>query len=161
MGDVAAGTAESLYLRARATIDTTMSDTGFADVLVVRFHIATTKAVDPSGTELPGTDLTYTGTLTNTGTDAALDATWVDSLAEEVEFKVGSVVTSFPTGIGVVVECSDDDGADCACTPISEGCGASVDYDACVTDIRWTLGDPLPASAPDNTGTMEYVARIK
>lgn len=29
------------------------------------------------------------------------------------------------------------------------------------TDIRWTLQNPLSATAPDNVGTMEYVARIK
>ncbi len=156
-----AGTADSLYLRARATTDTTTSDTGFADVLVVRPNITISKLVNPNGTQPPGTDLTYTGTMTNAGTEAAVGASSVSSIAPETEFKVGSVVTSFPAGITVTVEYSDDDGSSWTYTPADQACSAPAGYDGCVTNIRWALQDPLPSSAPDNVGTMEYVARIK
>lgn len=119
------------------------------------------KVVAPNGTQLPGTDLTYTVTATNGGSEEALGVVSMDSLPAEVQFKLGSVSTSFPAGIGVTVEYSNDGGATWTYSPVSEGCGAPVGYDGCVDRIRWVLQDPLPSDAPDNTGDMEFVARIK
>jgi uncharacterized repeat protein (TIGR01451 family) len=161
VNDVPVGTADTLRLVARSVTSPTHEDDGRMILTVIRPNITISKVVNPSGTQLPGTDLTYTGTLTNAGTEAALGVVSVDSVAAEVEFKVGSVVTSFGGGIGVTVEYSDDDGATWTYSPVSLGCGAPAGYDGCVTDIRWTLQDPLPSDPPDDSGTMEYVARIK
>ena len=79
----------------------------------------------------------------------------VSSIAHETEFKLGSVATSFPGGITVAVEYSDDDGSTWTYTPVDQARSAPAGYDGCVTDIRGTLQNPLSATAPDNVGTME------
>jgi uncharacterized repeat protein (TIGR01451 family) len=117
--------------------------------------------VNPNGTVPPGTDLTYTVTVTNSGSEDAVNVVAVDSLAAELEFKVGSVSDSLPAGVTVSVHYSDDGGATWAYSPASLGCGAPTDYDGCVTYIRWTLQNPLGSVPPDNTGSFEFVARIK
>ena len=160
VGGVAAGTVDTLRLRARAVSDTTIDDTGFADLTVIRPNLTFAKAVSPSGTQVPDTDLTYTLTITNGGSDDAVSVAFVDSLAAEVEFKVGSVVNNLPPGITVTVEYSNDGGSSWTYTPVSGGCGAPVNYDGCVTHIRWTLQNDLSHIAPDNTGDVQFVARI-
>jgi len=161
VGVVPVATIDTLSFLARSVASPTQSDDGQLILTVIRPNITISKVVNPSGTQAPGTDLTYTGTLTNAGTEEAVGVSSVSSIAPETEFKLGSVVTTFAAGIGVVVEYSDDHGAGWTYTPVSLGCGAPAGYDGCLTDIRWTLQNPLSASAPDNAGTMEYVARIE
>ncbi len=161
VGVVPVGTIDTLRFVAGSVTSPAQEDDGLLILTVIRPNITISKVVNPNGSQAPGTDLTYTGTMTNTGSEAAAGVSSISSIAPEVQFKVGSVVTSFPAGIGVVVEYSDDDGAGWAYTPISLGCGAPAGYDGCLTDIRWTLQDPLSEVAPDNAGTMEYVARIE
>ena len=73
-------------------------------VTVVRPNLTFSKVVAPSGTQLPGTDLTYTTTVTNVGNQSAYSVIMVDSLPLSVQFKVGSVVTNMPAGISVTLE---------------------------------------------------------
>lgn len=160
VGIVTSGTADSLWLGATAVTDGTVNDTGFADLTVVRPAISITKDVAPA-TQLPGTDLTYTVTVTNVGTREAINAVAVDSLAAELQFKVGSVVPLLPPGVSAAVAYSDDGGGTWTYTPVSLGCGAPAGYDACVNRIRWTLLDPLSANAPNNVANFEFVAQIK
>lgn len=119
------------------------------------------KSVNLPGTVTPGIDLTYTVTINSVGNADAVDVVVVDSLAAEVDFRLGSVVNNLPAGIGVTVEYSNDDGSSWTYTPISLGCGAPAGYDGCVTHIRWSLQDDLPADPPDSTGSVEFVARIR
>jgi uncharacterized repeat protein (TIGR01451 family) len=154
----APGTRDTLWLRATVGV---ASDTGFADMTVVRPEIVVGKSVVPNGTASPGTDLTYTVTVTNSGSEDAVNVVAVDSLAAELEFKVGSVSDSLPAGVTVSVQYSNDGGTTWAYTPASLGCGAPTDYDGCVTQIRLTLQNVLGSAAPDNSGTFEYVVRIK
>ena len=161
VADVPLGTIDTLSLVARSVSSPTESDDGRLILTVARPSLAMVKVVAPNGTQLPGTDLTYTVTATNAGSESAIGVVSVDSLPAEVEFKVGSVATSFPAGIGVTVEYSNDGGGTWVYSPVSEGCGAPVAYDGCVDRIRWSLQDPLSSAAPDNTGDMEFVARIK
>ncbi|UCF40911.1 MAG: DUF2341 domain-containing protein [Gemmatimonadota bacterium] len=161
IADVAGGTTDTLLFRARSVTDTATADDGRLEVTVVRPNLITTKAVNPNGTQAPGTDLTYTVTFTNNGSEDAAAVVIVDSLAAEVEFKVGTVVNNLPGGIGVVVEYSNNDGGAWTYTPVSAGCGAPTGYDGCVTNIRWTLQNDLGSVAPDNTGNVEFIARIK
>jgi uncharacterized repeat protein (TIGR01451 family) len=135
--------------------------TSFTAELVLSAGVAMTKSVSPTGTVTPGTELTYTVTITSQGNTDAVNVVVVDSLAAEVEFKLGSAVTNLPAGIGVSIEYSADAGSSWTYTPVSGGCGAAAGYDACVTHIRWTLQDDFPADPPDNTGSVGFVARIR
>ncbi|UCD25159.1 MAG: hypothetical protein JSW51_04335, partial [Gemmatimonadota bacterium] len=161
LADVAGGTTDTLLFTARSVADPTVNADGRLEVTVIRPNLITTKAVNPSGTQAPGIDLTYTVTLTNDGDEAATSVMIVDSLAGQVEFKVGTVVNNLPGGVGVVVEYSNDDGGSWTYTPISAGCSAPASYDGCVTHIRWRLQNDLGSVAPDNTGDVQFVVRIK
>lgn len=58
------------------------------------------------------------------------------------------------------VELSNDDGATWVYTPASASCGAPAGHDSCVTGIRWCLLTDLSSVAPDNTGSVQFIARI-
>ena len=111
VANVAAGTLDSLYLNSRSISDTTVSDPGWAFVEVVKPNLAVGKAVSPNGTQLPGTELTYTVTITNDGSDDATGVVVLDSLPAELDFKVGTVVNNLPSGVTATVEYSDDAGS--------------------------------------------------
>jgi uncharacterized repeat protein (TIGR01451 family) len=161
VANVAAGTVDSLYLEARSASNGTVSDSGWVFVEVVKPNLTTGKAVNPSGTQLPGTELTYTVTITNDGNDDAASVVVMDSLAVELDFKVGTVVNNLPAGVSATVEYSNDAGSSWTYVPVSAGCGAPATFDACVTHIRWTLQQDLSYVGPDNTGNVEFVARIQ
>jgi uncharacterized repeat protein (TIGR01451 family) len=161
VADVPDGSTDTLTLVARSVGAPATSDADVFLLVVGRPAITTVKAVDPSGTLAPGTDITYSITLTNAGSDVADSVVAVDSLALEMDFKVGSLTSTLPAGNTVTVEYSSDGGSSWTYTPVSEGCGAPADYDGCVTHIRWTLQNPLGFTAPDNSGTLEFIARIK
>ena len=110
---------------------------------------------------MPGTDLTYTVTITNDGNYDATGVVITDSLAVELDFKVGSVVNNLPSGVSATVEYSDDAGSTWTYVPVSTGCGAPATYDSCVTYIRWTLQNDFSYVGPDNTGNVEFVTRIQ
>ena len=155
-----AGTRDTLTFTARSVASSSHSDRGRLTVTVVRPNLALSKGVNPSGTQLPGTDLTYTITLTNSGSSDAANIVVVDTLHSTVQFKVGSESDNLPAGIAVVVEYSNDGGSTWTYVPASGACGAPSGYDACVNRVRWTLQDSLSSFAPDNTGTLELIARI-
>ena len=161
VANVAAGTLDSLYLNSRSLSDTTVSDPGWAFVEVVKPNLAVGKAVNPNGTQLPGTELTYTVTITNDGSEDAAGVVVLDSLPEELDFKVGTIVNNLPSGVTATVEYSDDAGSTWTYTPVSAGCSAPANFDSCVTHIRWTLNNDLSYVGPDNTGNVEFVARIQ
>ena len=124
-------------------------------------NLAVGKAVSPNGTQLPGTELTYTVTITNDGSDDATGVVVLDSLPAELDFKVGTVVNNLPSGVTATVEYSNDAGSTWTYTPVSAGCSAPANFDSCVTHIRWTLNNDLSYVGPDNTGNVEFVARIQ
>jgi uncharacterized repeat protein (TIGR01451 family) len=160
VASVLLGTVDTLRLFARSVLSPTQTDDGRLILTVIQPNLVLTKAVNPSGTQLPGTDLTYTITITNDGTADAVDVVDVDSLPPEVQFKVGTVAYSLPAGVTVTVEYSDDGGSTWTYTPVSEGCGAPIGYDGCVNRIRWTLDTSLSVT-PNNVAKLEYVARIR
>jgi hypothetical protein len=151
VADSAAGRLDSLYLMGRSVSQPAQTDSGWVFVEIVKPNIQVTKGVNPSGTQPPGTDLTYT--VTNVVT--------IDSLAVEIEFQVGSVATSPPAAVSDSVDYSNDGGSSWTYTPISGGCGATAGYDRCVNRIRWMLLDDLTYVGPNNTGYVEFVARIR
>ncbi len=161
VADVAAGTTDTLLFTARSVASPATTDDGRLELTVIRPNMTTAKTVSPSGTQLPGTDLTYTVTITNDGSDDAVSTVIVDSLPAEVDFKVGTVVNNLPTGVTATVEYSNDGGSSWTYTPVSAECSAPATYDGCVTHIRWTLQNDLSSIGPDNTGDVQLVARIQ
>jgi len=157
---VATGSLDSLSLVARAVAIPTVGDAGRAYVRVVRPSILTVKSVIPAGVSSPGADLTYNVLVANGGSEQAAGVTVVDSLPAEVDFKVGSVATILPGGVTAVVAYSTD-GSGWGYAPASGGCGADAGYDRCVRYVRWILQQPLGATAPNNSATFEFVARIR
>jgi uncharacterized repeat protein (TIGR01451 family) len=153
------GALDSLYMAGRSVSQPTSADTGWVFIEQLRPNMTIGHGVLPGGNQPPGTDMTYKVTITNNGNYDAASVVFSDSLAVEVEFKVGTVANSLP--VGVTVEYSDDDGASWTYTPVSAGCSAPAGYDGCVTHIRWTLQADLSYVGPSNTGYVEYVARIK
>jgi uncharacterized repeat protein (TIGR01451 family) len=150
-----------MVFKARSVADPTAADSGKLTVTVVRPSATLSKSVSPSGTQAPGTDLTYTVTLTNPGTASATSVVVVDTLRSTVEFKLGSVVTNLPAGVSVAIDYSNDGGATWTYTPTSGGCSAPAGYDRCVNRIRWRLLDPLSSAPPDNSGNVQFVSRIR
>ena len=161
VGDAAAGVADTLFFTARSVGDPVITDNGRLELTVIRPNLTTGKGVSPTGTQLPGTELTYTVTITNDGSDDATGVVVTDSVAVELDFKVGSVVNNLPSGVTATVEYSNDAGSSWTYTPVSAGCGAPANFDSCVTHIRWTLDNDLSYVGPDNTGNVEFVARIQ
>lgn len=157
---VAAGSLDSLVLDARSVAVSSVEDSGWAYVRVVRPAVMTVKSVVPAAAPAPGTDLTYNVLVANGGSEEAAGVMLVDSLPTQVDFKIGSVSWILPGGITAVVQYSTD-GSSWGYTPASAGCGAAAGYDRCVRYLRWTLQQPLGAIAPGNSASLEYVARIQ
>ncbi|MBA3521685.1 MAG: hypothetical protein H0T90_04165 [Gemmatimonadales bacterium] len=161
IGNVAAGSVDTLRLLARPVNAAAASNTGFADLAVVRPSVTLTKSVTPSGSPVPGTELAYSITLTNVGSGDAAGLVSVDSISTQLQFKVGSAAVTLPAGVSVILAYSNNGGASWTYTPASGGCSAPAGFDGCVSRVRWTLQNALPNSAPSNTGELRFSARIR
>ena len=159
--NAAEGSIDTLVFRAFAVGSPTTSDSGFHVVTLVKPTVTVVKTVNPGGTQAPGTDLTYTVTLTNAGSEKAASVVHVDTLPEQLGFKVGSVSTTVPSGMTATVEYSSDGGTTWNYTPASGGCGAPAGYDYCVRDIRTLLGDAQGSMGPNKTVEIVFVAKLK
>jgi uncharacterized repeat protein (TIGR01451 family) len=189
-GGKAGGTVSTTYtvlvLSTGATTATTMiydfsgssyhynSDYGIQVISITALPAATPnveliKTVSPSGTQPPGTDLTYSISFTNSGTAVAQNFRLTDpnpattiKLNTNTDFKVGSVVNSLgTTGLTIAVSYSNDNGSTFAYTPVSGSGGAPAGYDANVTHVRWTFTGTLSQTSPNNTGTISFIERIR
>jgi len=114
------------------------------------------KTVNPEGTIRPGEELTYTIVFENVGTADAYEIVVTDHLPEQIFFKLGSVETTLPAGIGAVLEYFD--GSLWSSDPPNDTCGAPAGYNGCVTKIRWSVEQPLP---PGESGTLVLVVRVR
>jgi len=133
--------------------------------------ITLVKSVNPAGSQVPGTDLTYTIVYTNAGGQPATTVIIVDPnmqnvdplerVFHNVDFKLGSI-TSSPgtTGLVATFEYSNDGGATWTYTPASGGGGALAGYDRNVTNIRWLFVGSLSQLAPNNSGSVTFTVRI-
>ncbi|MDQ6788115.1 MAG: right-handed parallel beta-helix repeat-containing protein [Acidobacteriota bacterium] len=128
------------------------------------------KSVTPTGTQLPGTELTYTITFTNSGGQVATNFLLTDpdpanatlKLNKNTDFKIGSVANSLgTTGLTATVSFSNDNGVSYTYTPVSQGGGAPAGFDRNVTHVRWTFSGTLSQTAPNNTGSISFVVRIR
>ena len=160
VGNVTAGSIDTVVLTARAVDNPATSDTGKLVVTVTRPSVTVVKSVNPGGTPPPGTNLTYTTTLTNTGTEHAENVVHVESVPAQMGFKVGSVSRTLPSGVTGTVAYSND-GATWTYVPVSAGCSAPAGYDYCVRAIRLALNNPLEAVGPNNIVQLVFIAKVK
>jgi uncharacterized repeat protein (TIGR01451 family) len=131
--------------------------------------IGLVKSVTPSGTQRPGTDLTYTIAFSNTGGAPATSFVLTDpdpattlKINDYMDFKVGSVVSSLgTTGLTIVVAYSNDGGATWTYTPAAGAGGAPAGYDRNVTHIRWSFTGNLSQVSPNNSGSVSFTSRIR
>ena len=161
VGDVTAGSIDTLVFLARAVLSPETSDSAKLVVTVIRPRVTVVTSVNPSGTAPPGADLTYTVILTNTGTENAESVVHVDSVPAQLGFKVGSVSTTLPNGMTGTVAYSSNGGTTWTYAPVSAGCGAPAGYDYCVRDIRLSLDNPLSSVGPNNIVQLVFVAKVK
>jgi len=134
------------------------------DVVLTRASPSVTldNSVNPSGTQPPNTELTYTITFTNVQCCAAQSLVIKDPIPANTDFKVGSESHDLrTTGLTVVVAYSNDNESTWTYTPASGGGGAGAGYDRNVTNIRWTFTGNLSQGSPNNTGTVSFIARIR
>jgi uncharacterized repeat protein (TIGR01451 family) len=158
----ATGSLDTIRLRGRSLVrPATALDSGWSYVRIVRPSLVLQKTVNPPGAAPPGTDLTYTITATNAGSDPAVSVVAVDSVAAQVRFQVGSAASTLPAGVTATVAYSNDAGATWTYTPVSLGCAAPAGFDGCVNRVRWSLQNPLSSVAPNNVASFSFVARIK
>ncbi len=119
-------------------------------------------SLSPSGSQIPGTDLAYTITFTNSGGLAAQSLVIKDPIPSFTDFKIGSVTNSLgTTGLTVTVAYSNDSGTTWTYTPVSGGGGAGAGYDRSVTNVRWTFTGNLSQTSPNNTGSVSFTVRIR
>ena len=161
IGNVAAGTIDTLFLKGRSVGNSAKSSTATLIVTVVRPVISISKTVSPGGTPTPGTDLTFTSTVTNTGSASASSLAVVDSIPATVQYKVASTLATLPAGVTAAIEYSSDGGVTWTYVPVSAGCSAPAGFDRCVNRIRWRLLAALSSVAPNNQGTIQFISRIR
>lgn len=132
-------------------------------------YVGLIKSVSPTGTQIPGTDLTYTIAFSNTGGSAARNLVITDpdpstalSLSTNTSFKLSSITSSLgTTGLTLTVTYSNNNGSSYTYTPVSGAGGAPAGYDANVTHIRFQFTGNLSQTSPNNAGSISFKVRIK
>jgi uncharacterized repeat protein (TIGR01451 family) len=159
-GGVALGTVET------GTITVTGQATGATDsatdvTTIVAGNLVLTKSVTPGVPQLPGAQLTYRTDYSNVGTAGLTSIVVYDAIPTWTQYRVGSAAAgTLAAGItGITIEYSNDGGATWTYTPASGGGGAPANFDATVTNIRWTLAGTLGAGAGTADG-VSFVVRI-
>jgi uncharacterized repeat protein (TIGR01451 family) len=161
IGNVANGTIDTLKLTGRSVGNPAKTSAGVLIVTVIRPVIAVAKGVSPPGSPLPGANLTFTSTVTNTGSANASSLALIDSIPSWVEFKTSSASTTLPAGVSALVDYSNDGGLTWTYVPASGACSAPAGFDRCVNRIRWRLQAVLSSVAPNNQGTLQFMSRIR
>jgi uncharacterized repeat protein (TIGR01451 family) len=159
-GGVALGTVET------GTITVTGNGTGAIDSVtdvttIVAGNLVLLKSVTPTGSQLPGTELTYRTDYSNVGTADLIVIAIYDAIPAWTQYRVGSAATgTLAAGItAITIEFSDDGGATWAYVPVSGGGGAPASFDANVTNVRWTLTGTLGAGSATTDG-VSFTVRI-
>ncbi|HEX8173792.1 MAG TPA: hypothetical protein VF543_01605 [Pyrinomonadaceae bacterium] len=132
-------------------------------------YVGLVKSVSPTGTQMPGTDLTYTIAFSNTGGNTARNLVITDPdpsstlrLSTSTSFKIGSVTSSLgTTGLTLTVTYSNNNGASYTYTPVSGAGGAPAGYDGTVTHIRFQFTGNLSTTSTSNSGSVSFKVRIK
>jgi uncharacterized repeat protein (TIGR01451 family) len=122
-------------------------------------NVTLTKAVSPGGAQIPGADLTYTVTYTNSGGAAAQTIVVSDNIPANTDFKLSSESHTAPAGVTIAVDYWDSrpPTPQWVTAPTSDGT-APAGYARNITKIRWTFSGNLATSA---TGTVSFIVRIQ
>lgn len=125
--------------------------------------VSLVESVSPAATgQNPGTDLAYSIAFTNGGLRAATNQVISTAIPPNTDFKLASAVAGLgTTGLTVAVTYSNDGGTTYTYTPVSAGGGAPAGYDRNVTNMLWTFTGNLGTASPNNTGTVNFTARIR
>jgi len=159
-GGVPLGTVET------GTVRVTGNGTGATDAVtdvttIVAGNLVLVKSVNPAGAQLPGTELTYRTDYSNVGTADLTAIEIFDAIPAWTEYRVGSAAqgTLAPGITAITIAFSDDGGATWAYAPASGGGGAPANFDANVTNVRWTLTGTLGAGSGTVDG-VSFIVRI-
>jgi hypothetical protein len=159
-GGVPLGTVET------GTVRVTGNGTGATDAVtdvttIVAGNLVLTKSVNPAGAQLPGTVLAYRTDYSNVGTADLTTIVVYDAMPAWTQYRVGSASqgTLAPGITGITIEFSNDGGATWTYAPVSGGGGAPANYDANVTNVRWTLAGTLAGGSGTNDG-VSFTVRI-
>jgi uncharacterized repeat protein (TIGR01451 family) len=124
-------------------------------------NVALQKSVTAAQT-IPGADLGYTITFTNSGTGGASSLVITDPIPANTDYKIGANTSSLgTTGLTFAVAYSNNGGVTYVYTPVSGGGGADAGYDRAVTHIRWTFTGTLSPTSPNNSGSVGFTAHIR
>jgi uncharacterized repeat protein (TIGR01451 family) len=135
-------------------------------------NVGLVKSVNPSGTQIPGTDIFYLIVYTNAGGQPASNFVMIDPNLQNIDplervfhnldFKVGSMSSSpGTTGLVATFQYSNDGGTTWTYTPASGAGSAPTGYDRLVTNVRWTFTGNLSQNSPNNTGSVSFTAKIR
>jgi uncharacterized repeat protein (TIGR01451 family) len=154
------GTVETGTLTATGNV-TLVSDDVVDVTVVTAGDLQLTKSVAPPGAQVPGTQLAYTTSYQNLGTDSLTAVVILDAVPAFTQFRVGSANTGTPPAsiTGITVEYSNDGGVTWIYTPVSGGGGAPANYDADVTNVRFVLAGVLEAGDASTVG-VSFAVRI-
>jgi uncharacterized repeat protein (TIGR01451 family) len=157
-GGVAAGT----VLTATATVAGATSEFSGNVTVSLNANVTLLKSVSPGGPRPPGTELAWNVVFTNGGGSTASAIVVRDPVPANTDFKLGSVTTNMgTTGLIVTITYSDNGGGTWTYTPVSGGGGAPAGYDRNVTHVRYVFTGTLSQTAPNNTGSLGFTARIR
>lgn len=159
-GGVAMGTIETGLITVTGN-GTGVTDTATDITTIVAGNLVLTKTVNPAGNQAPGTELTYRTDYSNVGTGDLSAIVVFDAIPAWTQYRVGSAVSgTFAPGItAITIEFSDDNGATWAYVPVSGGGGAPANFDANVTNVRWTLTGTL-AGGDGTADGVGFIVRI-
>ena len=150
------------YVQIDTTPTTADNSPATASVTRTPPNIALAKTVSPTGTVLPGADLTYTIAFSNGGGAPASSFVLLDPVPSSTDFKVDSAsATLGTTGLTVATAYSNDNGVSFTYTPVSGAGGAPAGYDRTVTHVRWTFTGDLSQTSPNHAGSVAFAVRVR
>ncbi|MCK9275187.1 MAG: DUF11 domain-containing protein [Syntrophales bacterium] len=108
---LADGAVDTAVITGKSRIDTSASDTVTFTTTVTAPVLTIAKAVSPAGNQPPGTILTYTATVTNTGTGVATSVIISDMVPTYTTYVAGSIRTGATSGtLTARTDAADGDG---------------------------------------------------
>jgi len=124
--------------------------------------IATVLTVSPMSGQVPGTDLTYTGTFSNTGNAVATGLTLTDPIPANTDFKLNSAAWSLGIGTALTAaSVSYFNGSSWLYVPVAGGGGATGNYDRSVTQVKFSFTGSLGTTTPSNSPSFSLTVRIQ
>jgi len=128
---------------------------------IVAGNLVLNKSVNPSGNQVPGTELTYRTDYSNVGIGNMDTIVIFDAMPSWTQYRVGSASSgTLAAGItAITIEFSNDGGTTWIYVPVSTGGGAPANFDANVTNVRWVLTGTLAGGSGTADG-VAFVVRI-